>query len=87
MTATISAEGFIEIPLNYRMTDKIQPGQSYEIERLGKGEYRLKIMDEPVETPKMSLVDWLQACPEKDWMAEPDRSEKITLEKPTLFDE
>lgn len=87
MTATISIDGLVEIPRDFREADKIKPGQQCEIERLGKGEYRLKLKEEPEGKPRMSLLAWLLACPEKDWMTEPDRSEKTTLERPTLFDE
>ena len=66
MTTFISAEGLIEIPEVFRKADALQPGQRCEIERLGSGEYRVHVAADD-DKPKQSLVDWLLACPEKDW--------------------
>ncbi len=86
MTATFSAQGFIEIPDIFRETDAIKPGQSCDIQRIGKGEYQLRITsDEP--KPKRRLVDVLLDCPSTGWMPEPDRSEMTSLQAPTLFEE
>ena len=62
MKSRISAKGQIVLPAEIRRQDGIEPGQTFEIERIGQGEYRL------VRVPKnLGLVDALLACPEKDW--------------------
>jgi hypothetical protein len=86
MTATFSAHGLIEIPAIFREADAIKPGQRCDIQRIGKGEYQLRITtDDP--KPKRRLVDVLLDCPVKGWMPEPDRSEMTSLTPPTLFTE
>lgn len=88
MTTTISAEGLIEIPAAFRTADALHAGQPVEIERTGRGEYRVRVASaaEQAGSPG-DLVSWLLACPEKDWFVEPDRSEMTSLEKPKLFEE
>ena len=64
MKSRISAKGQIVLPAEIRRQDGIEPGQTFEIERVAQGEYRLV----RVEPPKnRGLVDALLACPEKDW--------------------
>lgn len=86
MTATISANGLLEIPAIFREADAIQPGQRWEIERIGKGAYQLRVAADEAK-PKRRLVDVLLDCPVKGWLAEPDRSELTTLAPPALFAE
>jgi AbrB family looped-hinge helix DNA binding protein len=64
MNALISTKGQIVLPAALRKQDGIVPGQRFEIERLGAGHYVLK--RRPPEDNE-GLVDWLLACPEKDW--------------------
>jgi hypothetical protein len=45
-----------------RARDRIESGQEFEIERIERGEYRLKRKAPP---PNQGVVDWLLACPEK----------------------
>ena len=86
MTATFSANGLIEIPVVFREADAIEPGQRCDIQRIGKGEYQLRLTtDDP--KPRRRLVDVLLDCPVKGWMPEPDRSEMTSLAPPTLFAE
>ena len=66
----ISSKGQIVLPAELREQDQIQPGDEFLIERLSAGEYRLVRRTRPNE----GLVDWLLACPEKDWFT-PIRSE------------
>lgn len=54
------------LPVELRREDQIEAGQEFEIERLDRGEYRLVRADAP---PNEGLVDWLLACPEKDFFA------------------
>ena len=74
MTTFISAEGLIEIPEVFRKTDALLPGQRCEIERAGSGEYRVHVATDD-GSPRQSLVDWLLACPEKDWFMPTERTE------------
>jgi AbrB family looped-hinge helix DNA binding protein len=64
MTTTISTKGQIVLPAELRQQDGIEPGQAFEIERVERGEYRL-LRRQP--TPNDGVVDWLLACPEKDF--------------------
>lgn len=86
MTTTLSANGLLEIPEIFRKADALQPGQRCDIERVGRGEYRLHVENGP-DTAPLDLVDWLLACPVKDWWVEPDRRERTSLKPSVLFDE
>ncbi len=52
------------LPAEMRRRDRIEPGQEFEIERLDRGEYRLVRRPSPGAP---GLVDWLLACPVKDF--------------------
>ena len=52
------------LPAPLRERDRIAAGQRFHIERLEAGQYLLK--REPVPD-HAGLVDWLLACPDKDW--------------------
>jgi AbrB family looped-hinge helix DNA binding protein len=62
MKTTVSTRGRIVIPAELRQQDGIEPGQRFEIERIDRGEYRLKRHSPP---RNHGLLDWLLACPEK----------------------
>ena len=64
MTTTVSSKGQIVLPAEIRVRDEIKPGQEFEIERIDRGEYRLVRRKPPVNE---GLVDWLLACPDKDF--------------------
>jgi AbrB family looped-hinge helix DNA binding protein len=64
MKTTISSKGQIVIPAELREKDQIEAGQEFEVERINRGEYRLVRTAAP---PNQGLVDWLLACPEKDF--------------------
>ena len=64
MITTISSKGQVVLPAELRHRDKISPGQRFEIERLDSGEYLLRRQPDPNND---GVVDWLLACPEKDW--------------------
>jgi AbrB family looped-hinge helix DNA binding protein len=72
MTMTISSKGQLVLPAELRRQDGIQPGQEFEIERLDRGEYRLKRKARP---RNQGLVKLLLDCPVKGWFAPLDRSE------------
>lgn len=86
MTTTLTANGLLEIPEVFRKADALKPGQRCEIERVGQGDYRVRVEKETDATAP-DLVDWLLACPAKDWWVESDRSERTKLKPSTLFDE
>ena len=71
MKTKVSSKGQIVLPAEIRHQDGIEPGQEIEIERTGRGEYRLVVIEPP---PNEGLVDWLLACPEKGFF-EPIPSE------------
>ena len=62
MKTAVSTKGQIVIPAEIRHQDDIEPGQEFEIERLDRGEYRLKRLS---PARNHGLLDWLLACPEK----------------------
>jgi AbrB family looped-hinge helix DNA binding protein len=64
MLTIISTKGQIVLPAELRQQDGIEPGQEFDIERIDRGEYRL--VRRPPQA-KEGLVDWLLACPEKDF--------------------
>ncbi|HET7294772.1 MAG TPA: AbrB/MazE/SpoVT family DNA-binding domain-containing protein [Vicinamibacteria bacterium] len=64
MRTTVSSKGQIVLPAEIRRQDRIEAGQEFEIERLDRGEYRLKRRS---ARPNEGVVDWLLACPEKGY--------------------
>jgi AbrB family looped-hinge helix DNA binding protein len=62
MKTTVSSKGQIVLPAEFRQQDRIEAGQEFEIERLDRGEYRLKRRS---PAPNEGAVDWLLACPAK----------------------
>ncbi len=59
----ISSKGQIVLPAELRERDRIVSGQQFEVERLEEGRYLLTRQPQH----NAGLVDWLLACPEKDW--------------------
>jgi AbrB family looped-hinge helix DNA binding protein len=57
----VSTKGQIVLPVQLRERDGIEAGQELEIERLGRGEYRLV----RVLATNQGVVDWLLSCPVK----------------------
>ena len=66
MKATLSADGLLEIPELLREADSIGEGSCFEIERLGRGEYRLTLEEAADETSE-TWLDVLLSCPERGW--------------------
>jgi AbrB family looped-hinge helix DNA binding protein len=64
MSTTVSTKGQIVLPAEFRIRDDIKPGQEFDVERIERGEYRLVRRQPPAND---GLVDWLLACPEKDF--------------------
>ena len=65
----ISSKGQIVLPAELRAKDQIESGQEFDIERLDRGEYRLT---RRAPTPNDGVVEWLLACPEKDFFVAVD---------------
>jgi AbrB family looped-hinge helix DNA binding protein len=64
MKTTVSSKGQIVLPAELRQMDRIEPGQEFDVERVDRGEYRLIRRAAP---PNEGAVDWLLACPRKDF--------------------
>lgn len=52
------------LPAALREQDGIEPGEEFTVERIDRGEYRLVRRPRP---PNHGVVDWLLACPEKEF--------------------
>ena len=87
MTTILSANGLIEIPEEFRKADSLKPGQRCEIERVGHGEYRVRVEDQPADgLTKESLVNLLLNCPVKGFYVPMDRTETTDDLKPLNFE-
>ena len=64
MTTIVSTNGQIVLPAELRLQDGIEPGQEFEVQRIARGVYRLVRRQPPAN---LGLVDWLLACPVKDF--------------------
>jgi AbrB family looped-hinge helix DNA binding protein len=76
MKTAISTKGQIVIPAEIREQDDIEPGQQFEIERIDRGEYRVKRLSPP---RNQGLLDWLLACPEKGFFVPIESESTDTL--------
>ncbi len=76
MKTKVSSKGQIVLPAEIRRLDRIEAGQEFEVERLDRGDYRLKRRSPP---PNQGVVDWLLACPEKDFFVPIDSESTDTL--------
>ena len=85
MTTTLTADGLLEIPEVFRKVDALQPGQRCDIERVGRGEYRLRV-ESSTNAEGPDLVAWLLACPVKDWYVPLEDAQTTDDLKPGLFD-
>lgn len=64
MKTTVSSEGQIVLPAEFRRMDRIEPGQEFDVERIDRGDYRLVRRAAP---PNEGAIEWLLACPQKDF--------------------
>ena len=71
VTTTISSKGQLVLPADLRRRDGIKPGEEFEIERIDRGEYRLRRKARRNE----GLLKLLLACPVKGWFEPLDRTE------------
>ena len=82
MRTTVSSKGQIVLPAEIRQRDDIRPGQKFEIERIDRGEYRLK---RSARRRNEGLVELLLACPVKGWFEPLDRTQTTDdIEVPRL---
>ena len=71
MKTTVSTKGQIILPAEIRQRDRIEPGQEFDVERIDRGEYRLKRKERRNE----GLVKLLLDCPVKGWFKPSHRAE------------
>jgi len=76
MKTTVSTKGQLILPAEIRRRDRIEPGQEFDVERIGRGEYRLVRRLPP---PNEGLVDWLMACREKGYFVPIESESTDTL--------
>jgi AbrB family looped-hinge helix DNA binding protein len=76
MKTRVSSKGQIVLPAEIRRRDRIEAGQEFEVERLDRGEYLLKWR---APRPNEGVVDWLLACPEKDFFVPIESESTDTL--------
>ena len=76
MKTTVSSKGQIVLPAELRQQDRIEAGQEFDVERVDRGEYRLV---RRAATANEGVVDWLLACPEKDFFVPIESESTETL--------
>lgn len=76
MRTTVSSKGQIVLPAELRRQDGIEAGQEFDVERVDRGEYRLKRRSLP---PNEGAIDWLLACPEKGFFVAIESESTDTL--------
>ncbi|MBI3047276.1 MAG: AbrB/MazE/SpoVT family DNA-binding domain-containing protein [Acidobacteria bacterium] len=76
MKTRVSSKGQVVLPAELRQQDRIEAGQEFDVERLDRGEYRLVRRGAP---PNEGVVDWLLACPEKDFFVPIESESTDTL--------
>ena len=76
MTTRISSKGQIVLPAEIRQRDGIKTGQQFDVERIERGDYRLR-RREPVSNE--GLTDWLLACPVKGYFVPIESESTDTL--------
>ena len=69
---TVSTKGQIVLPAEIRQRDGVLPGQEFDVERIDRGEYRLKRKE---RRRNEGLVRLLLACPAKGWFKPMERDE------------
>ena len=75
MKTTISSKGQIVLPARFRQLDRIEPGQEFDVERIDRGNYRLRCSAPPNE----GAIAWLLNCPYKDFFVPIDSESTDTL--------
>ncbi|MEP7011260.1 MAG: AbrB/MazE/SpoVT family DNA-binding domain-containing protein [Acidobacteriota bacterium] len=75
MKTAVSTKGQIVLPAEIRRLDRIEAGDEFEVERIDRGEYRLRL----VPSRNEGLLDWLLACPEKGFFVPIESESTDTL--------
>jgi len=82
MKTTVSSKGQVVLPAELREQDDVRPGQKFEVERIDRGDYRLR---RTARRRNEGLVELLLACPVKGWFQPLDRTETTDdIEVPKL---
>jgi AbrB family looped-hinge helix DNA binding protein len=76
MKTTVSSKGQVVLPAEIRKQDRIDAGQEFDIERIGRGEYRLIRRSAPSSA---GAADWLLACPGKGYFVPIESESTDTL--------
>lgn len=76
MRTKVSSKGQIVLPAEIRRRDRIEPGQEFEVERVERGVYRL---ERRTTSANEGVVDWLLACPAKDFFVPVESESTDTL--------
>jgi bifunctional DNA-binding transcriptional regulator/antitoxin component of YhaV-PrlF toxin-antitoxin module len=76
MKTIISSKGQIVLPAEFRQMDRIEPGQEFDVKRLDRGDYRLV---RRVPPRNEGTIDWLLACPYKDFFVPIESESTDTL--------
>jgi AbrB family looped-hinge helix DNA binding protein len=76
MKTTVSSKGQIVLPAEFRRLDGVKPGQEFDVERLDRGDYRLVRRTAP---PNVGAIDWLLACPQKNFFVPIDSESTDSL--------
>lgn len=63
----MSTRGQIVLPAELRAADGIEPGEEFEVARMGPDEYKLTRITPP---SNRGVVEWLRSCPEQGWFVE-----------------
>lgn len=64
------------LPAEFRKLDRIETGQVFDVERIERGDYRLVRRAAP---PNDGAIDWLRACPQKDFFVPIDSESTDSL--------
>ena len=76
MKTIVSSKGQIVLPAELRQMDEVEKGQEFDVERLDRGDYRL--VRRPIPQ-NQGAIDWLLACPRKDYFVPIDSDSTDTL--------
>lgn len=71
-TTTTSSKGQIVLPAELRRRDDIRAGDEFEVERIERGEYRLRLKS---RRRNAGLLALLGACPARGWFKPLPRGE------------
>jgi bifunctional DNA-binding transcriptional regulator/antitoxin component of YhaV-PrlF toxin-antitoxin module len=72
--AMVSSRGQIELPAQFREQDDVRPGERFKVERIRRGEYRLR---RTARRRNEGLVKLFLACPVKAWFVPIARNLRI----------